>query len=140
MEHTVDIVGLRQSNCRVCVGVSSFDEFSCLFGVSRGNHFDCVPDEAVVTVHGLRKHEGQRIPSADGQFMLIYSGTKLSTRIAFPARYLYLQVMAIPDEPALEPVVEEEEEDIESEEGCQPHHTRRAAHIAPTNATAAKSE
>uniref|UniRef100_A0A0X3PLW1 Monocarboxylate transporter 12 n=1 Tax=Schistocephalus solidus TaxID=70667 RepID=A0A0X3PLW1_SCHSO len=50
------------------------------------------------------------------------------------------EVMAIPDEPALEPVVEEEEEDIESEEGCQPHHTRRAAHIAPTNATAAKSE
>ncbi|VDL90731.1 unnamed protein product [Schistocephalus solidus] len=41
----------------VCVGVQSFEEFSGLLGVSHGDHFGCVPIEAVVTVHGVRKHE-----------------------------------------------------------------------------------
>ncbi|VDM00951.1 unnamed protein product [Schistocephalus solidus] len=64
----------------VCVGVSSFEEFSCLLGVSHGDHFGYVPIEAVVTVYGVRKHEGQGIASADGQFMFVYAGPKLSTR------------------------------------------------------------
>ncbi|VDM01968.1 unnamed protein product, partial [Schistocephalus solidus] len=67
----------------VCVGVSSFEEFSCLLGVSHGDHFCCVPIEAVVTVHGVRKHDGQGIASADGQFMFVYAGPKLSTRVTY---------------------------------------------------------
>ncbi|VDL97919.1 unnamed protein product [Schistocephalus solidus] len=66
----------------VCVGVTSFEEFSCLLGVSHGDHFGCVPIEALVTVHGVRKHEGQGIASVDGQFMLVYLGPKLSTCMA----------------------------------------------------------
>ncbi|VDM02286.1 unnamed protein product [Schistocephalus solidus] len=81
----------------VCVGVPSFEEFSCLLGVSHGDHFGCVPIEAVVTVHGVRIHEGQGIASADGQFMFVmrvqsfrpvwptayvgHTGRKLWTRI-----------------------------------------------------------
>ncbi|VDL99586.1 unnamed protein product [Schistocephalus solidus] len=67
----------------VCVGVPSFEEFSCLPGVTRGDHFGCVPIEAVVTVHSVRKHEGQGIASVDGQFMFIYAGPKLLTRMAY---------------------------------------------------------
>ncbi|VDL93657.1 unnamed protein product [Schistocephalus solidus] len=67
----------------VCVGAPSFEGFSCLLGVSHGNHFGCVPIEAVVTVHDVRKHEGQGIASADGQFMFVYAGPKLSTRVAY---------------------------------------------------------
>ncbi|VDL95403.1 unnamed protein product [Schistocephalus solidus] len=67
----------------VCVGVPSFEEFSCLLGVSHGDYFGCAPIKAVVTVHVVCKHGGQGIDSADGQFMLVYAAPKLSTRLAY---------------------------------------------------------
>ncbi|VDM02699.1 unnamed protein product [Schistocephalus solidus] len=67
----------------VCVGVPSFEEFSGLLDVSHGDHFCCVPVIAVVTVNDVRKHEEQGITSVDDQFMFVYAGPKLSTRMAY---------------------------------------------------------
>ncbi|VDL96452.1 unnamed protein product [Schistocephalus solidus] len=67
----------------VFVGVPSFEESSCLPGVSYGNHFSSVPIEAEVTVDGVHKREGQGIASADGQFMFLYAGPKVSTHMAY---------------------------------------------------------
>ncbi|BHF69196.1 hypothetical protein SprV_0301223900 [Sparganum proliferum] len=43
-----------------------FEEFSRLSGVSLCDHFSPVPIEAVVMLNDVRKHEGQRVTSAEG--------------------------------------------------------------------------
>ncbi|VDN16030.1 unnamed protein product [Dibothriocephalus latus] len=60
---------LRPS-CRLLARIApSFREFSRLIGVSHGDHFGSAQNETMVAINGLRKHEGQRISSADSQLM-----------------------------------------------------------------------
>ncbi|VDM04562.1 unnamed protein product [Schistocephalus solidus] len=66
----------------VCSGVPSFEEFACLFAASHGDHCSSPTIEAVVAINGVRKHEGQGIASADGQFVFVYAGPQSSTCMA----------------------------------------------------------
>ncbi|VDL93594.1 unnamed protein product [Schistocephalus solidus] len=67
----------------VCAGMPSFEEFTCLFGASHGDHFSSLPIEAVVAINGVRKHERQGIASADGQFVFVYAGPESSAGMAY---------------------------------------------------------
>ncbi|VDL86159.1 unnamed protein product [Schistocephalus solidus] len=73
----------------VCVEGPNFEDFACLFGASHVAHFSSLPIEAVVAINGVRKHEKQRIASADGQFVFDYAGPESSTCMAYDGRFLF---------------------------------------------------
>ncbi|KAL7054839.1 hypothetical protein AAHC03_024318 [Spirometra sp. Aus1] len=102
-------------------------------------------EESLLTTAGVPLAQPPFRAVESGSGMTITPGpTATAAPPSWPAGMLSSvapEVMSIPDEPALEPVVEEEEEeDIESEEGCQPHHTRRTATTVPTNVSASKND
>lgn len=61
----------------------SLEKFSCLFGVSHGNHLGSVPIETMVVLNGVRKYERQGVPSADGQLMFVDASPKSSACMAY---------------------------------------------------------